>query len=94
MDRKQALKTMAATTLGSVGLPQFAKSMNSLSVELKGNINVVHANGVTVIFHWISFVKLLKKWVLSLLICAIISNGQLPQNIILPVRWLMQVTWD
>ena len=39
MNRKQALKTMAATTLGSVALPQFAKSMNALPAELKGNIN-------------------------------------------------------
>jgi len=30
---------MAATTLGTVALPQFAKSMNSLPVGLKGNIN-------------------------------------------------------
>ncbi|SRR5258706_7106078 len=39
MNRKQALKTMAAATLGSVGLPQFAKSMNTLPADLKGNIN-------------------------------------------------------
>src|SRR6478736_436863 len=39
MNRKQALKTMAATTLGSVALPQFAKSMNALPDDLKGNIN-------------------------------------------------------
>jgi len=37
MNRKQALKTIAATTIGSVALPQFAKSMNAS--DLKGNIN-------------------------------------------------------
>ncbi len=30
---------MAATTLGTVALPQLAKSMNALSTDLKGNIN-------------------------------------------------------
>jgi hydroxypyruvate isomerase len=39
MNRKQALKTIAATTLGSVALPQFAKSMNALPDDLKGNIS-------------------------------------------------------
>ena len=39
MNRKQALKTIAATTFGSVGLPQFAKSMNALPDDLKGNIS-------------------------------------------------------
>jgi hydroxypyruvate isomerase len=39
MDRKQALKTMATTVLGSVGLPQVAKSMNAIPAELRGNIN-------------------------------------------------------
>lgn len=39
MNRKQALKTMAATTLGTVALPQLAKSMNALPADLKGNIN-------------------------------------------------------
>jgi len=39
MNRKQALKTIAATTLSSVALPQFAKSMNALPADLKGNIN-------------------------------------------------------
>ena len=39
MDRKQAIKTIAATTFGSIGLPQIAKSMNALPATLKGNIN-------------------------------------------------------
>lgn len=30
---------MAATTIGSVALPQFAKSMTALTADLKGNIN-------------------------------------------------------
>ncbi|HLZ17280.1 MAG TPA: TIM barrel protein [Cyclobacteriaceae bacterium] len=38
MDRKQAIKTMAATTMGAV-LPGVAKSMNALPAALKGNIN-------------------------------------------------------
>src|SRR2546421_11224522 len=37
MNRKQALKTIAATAIGSVTLPQFATSMNTAA--LKGNIN-------------------------------------------------------
>ncbi len=39
MNRTQALKTIAATSLGSIALPQIAKSMNALPVDLKGNIN-------------------------------------------------------
>jgi hydroxypyruvate isomerase len=39
MNRKQALKAMATTALGSVGLPQLTKSMNALPANLKGNIN-------------------------------------------------------
>ncbi len=39
MNRKQALTAMATTALGSVGLPQLAKSMNALPAPLKGNIN-------------------------------------------------------
>ena len=39
MNRKQALKTMAASALGAVALPQIAKSMNALPAETKGNIN-------------------------------------------------------
>ncbi len=39
MNRKQALTAMATTALGSVGLPQLAKSMNALPANLKGNIN-------------------------------------------------------
>ncbi|MBS1952074.1 MAG: Hydroxypyruvate isomerase [Cytophagales bacterium] len=39
MNRKQALKTIASTALGSVALPQIAKSMNALPTDLKGHIN-------------------------------------------------------
>jgi len=39
MNRKQALKTIVATTFSSVALPQFAKSMNALPDDLKGNIS-------------------------------------------------------
>ncbi len=39
MNRKQAIKAMAASTLGSLALPQIAKSMNALAPETKGNIN-------------------------------------------------------
>src|SRR5215831_1120939 len=39
MNRKQAIKTIAATAFGSATLPQFAKSMNALPDNLKGNIN-------------------------------------------------------
>jgi hydroxypyruvate isomerase len=39
MNRKQALKTMAASAMGAVALPQIAKSMNALPSETKGNIN-------------------------------------------------------
>lgn len=39
MNRTQALKTIAATSLGSIALPQIAKSMNALPADLKGNIN-------------------------------------------------------
>jgi len=39
MNRKQALKTMAASALGSMALPQIAKSMDALAPETKGNIN-------------------------------------------------------
>lgn len=39
MNRKQALKTLAASAMGTVALPQMAKSMNALTAETKGNIN-------------------------------------------------------
>jgi hydroxypyruvate isomerase len=39
MNRKQAIKTMAATTIGSVVLPGVTKSMNALPADLRGNIN-------------------------------------------------------
>lgn len=39
MNRKQALKTMAATAASAVALPQIAKGMNILSADLKNNIN-------------------------------------------------------
>ncbi|MBS1491644.1 MAG: TIM barrel protein [Bacteroidetes bacterium] len=39
MNRKQALKAMAGAAIGSVALPQMAKSMNALPADLKGNIN-------------------------------------------------------
>lgn len=39
MNRKQALKTIAATAASSVALPEIAKAMNMLPAELKNNIN-------------------------------------------------------
>lgn len=39
MNRKQALKTIAASALGTVALPQISKSMNALPAETKGNIH-------------------------------------------------------
>ncbi len=39
MNRKQAIKTIAASALGSLALPQISKSMNALAPETKGNIN-------------------------------------------------------
>jgi hydroxypyruvate isomerase len=39
MDRSQALKKMAATTMASFALPQMAKSMNALPDDVKGSIN-------------------------------------------------------
>jgi hydroxypyruvate isomerase len=39
MNRKQALKTIAATAAGAVALPEIAKAMNTLPAELKNNIN-------------------------------------------------------
>jgi hypothetical protein len=39
MNRKQAIKTMAASALGTMALPQIAKSMGALAPETKGNIN-------------------------------------------------------
>jgi len=39
INRKEALKAMAGTALGSLGLPQIAKSMNALPDDLRGNIN-------------------------------------------------------
>lgn len=39
MNRKQAIKTIAATAAASVALPELAKAMNTLSPELKNNIN-------------------------------------------------------
>lgn len=39
MNRKQALKSMAAGTVGMIGLPSLAKSLDALPPELKGNIN-------------------------------------------------------
>jgi hydroxypyruvate isomerase len=38
MDRKQALRTMAATTVGAIGLPEVAKAFTLLA-DLKGNVN-------------------------------------------------------
>jgi hydroxypyruvate isomerase len=38
MNRKQALRTMAATTIGAIGLPEVAKAF-SLLADLKGNVN-------------------------------------------------------
>jgi len=39
MNRKEALRAMATTAIGTVGLPQLAKSMNGLPENLKGKIN-------------------------------------------------------
>ena len=39
MNRKQALKTMAASAASVVALPEIAKAMNTLPMELKNNIN-------------------------------------------------------
>jgi hydroxypyruvate isomerase len=39
MNRKQALKTIAATAASAVALPEIAKAMNTLPAELKNNIN-------------------------------------------------------
>jgi hydroxypyruvate isomerase len=39
MNRNQALKKMAASTVASFALPQIAKSMNALPDDVKGNIN-------------------------------------------------------
>jgi hydroxypyruvate isomerase len=39
VNRKQALKTIAASALGTVALPQISKSMNALPAETKGNIH-------------------------------------------------------
>jgi len=39
MNRKQALKAIAATAASAVALPQLAKGMNILSADLKNNIN-------------------------------------------------------
>jgi hydroxypyruvate isomerase len=39
MNRKQALKTIAATAASAIALPQIAKSMNALPADLKNNIN-------------------------------------------------------
>ena len=39
MNRKQALKTIAATAASSVALPEIAKAMNTLPADLKNNIN-------------------------------------------------------
>lgn len=39
MNRKQALKTMAATAAGAIALPEMAKAMSSLPEDLKNNIN-------------------------------------------------------
>ncbi|MEY4930879.1 MAG: hypothetical protein RI909_1603 [Bacteroidota bacterium] len=39
MNRKQALKTIAATAASAVALPQIAKSMNELPADLKNNVN-------------------------------------------------------
>lgn len=39
MNRKQALKTIAASAASAVALPQIAKGMDVLSAELKNNIN-------------------------------------------------------
>jgi len=39
MNRKQALKTIAATAASAVALPEIAKAMNTLPADLKNNIN-------------------------------------------------------
>src|SRR5689334_20618329 len=39
MNRKQALRTMAASTVGAVGLPEIAKAFSLLPADMKGNIN-------------------------------------------------------
>jgi hydroxypyruvate isomerase len=39
MNRKQAIKTIAAGAMGSVALPEIAKGMNALPAFLKNNIN-------------------------------------------------------
>ena len=39
MNRKQALKQLAAGTMASFALPQMAKSMNALPEDVNGNIN-------------------------------------------------------
>jgi hydroxypyruvate isomerase len=39
MDRKQAIKTIAAGAMGSVALPEIAKGMNRSPAALKNNIN-------------------------------------------------------
>jgi hydroxypyruvate isomerase len=39
VNRKQAIKTIAASALGTVALPQISKSMNALPAETKGNIH-------------------------------------------------------
>lgn len=39
INRKQALKAMAGTALGSLALPKIASSMNALPRDLRGNIN-------------------------------------------------------
>jgi hydroxypyruvate isomerase len=39
MNRKQALKTIAASAASAVALPQLAKGMNILAADLKNNIN-------------------------------------------------------
>jgi hydroxypyruvate isomerase len=39
MNRKQALKTIAATAASAIALPQLAKGMNVLAADLKNNIN-------------------------------------------------------
>ena len=39
MNRKQALRTMAATAAGTMALPAFAKAFSILPADLKGNIN-------------------------------------------------------
>src|SRR5262245_28557105 len=37
--RKEALRAIATTALGSIALPEMARTMNSLPDDLKGNIN-------------------------------------------------------